>query len=94
MPPPRSGRSPLVRAALSVPTWAWSHKFKIIFAAVVIWLSLKAWKIYKTYIKPLLDIARSLKGDSPEPNKTRVNEKSKINGDGAESSSEDSQESG
>ena len=46
----------------AVPLWAWNNKFKTILIIVVVYLARKAWILYQNYVKPFLDIAKSLKG--------------------------------
>ena len=45
-----------------VPKWIWMNKYKTIAAVIVIYMARKAYILYKTYLKPLLDVAKSLKG--------------------------------
>jgi len=42
----------------------WEHKFKTLAVILLFYGSLKVWRIYNTWIRPFLDIAKSIKGDN------------------------------
>jgi hypothetical protein len=46
----------------AVPRWAYNNKFKTLALLILIYVARKAWIMYQTYVKPFLDIAKSLKG--------------------------------
>ena len=54
--------SPLVKMVKGVPKWIWLNKYKSIAALIIIYLARKAYIIYTSYVKPFLDMAKSLKG--------------------------------
>ena len=60
----KSSKKPsfLVKMVTGVPKWMWINKYKTIVAIIVIYFGRKAYIMYKTYLKPLLDVAKSLKG--------------------------------
>jgi hypothetical protein len=46
----------------AVPVWAWNNKFKTVAFLIIIYVARKAWVLYHAYVKPFLDVARSLRG--------------------------------
>ena len=57
----------LVTMVTAVPKWAYNNKFKSLALIIIIYAARKAWVMYQTYVKPFLDIAKSLKnGGSTE----------------------------
>ena len=42
----------------------WNNKFKTLAFIIFLYVLRKGWLLYKTYIRPFLDVAKSLKGDN------------------------------
>ena len=42
----------------------WNNKFKTLAFLILLYVIRKGWLLYQTYIRPFLDVAKSLKGDS------------------------------
>jgi len=89
---PPAQRSFLARILIAVPRWAWENKFKTAFVIVFAVIAHKVWTLYKTYVRPFLDIAKSLKGDSKAPNPESAAENQQDQADAVSSGSEYYQE--
>jgi hypothetical protein len=62
---------------LKVPRKMWEHKFKSVIVLLFLYLGKKAWNIYTTWIRPVLDIASSMKGDPKVPEKIKTTQVAK-----------------
>lgn len=72
----KTNQSFLMKAVTFVPRWAWNNKFKTLILLGFIWAARKAWVIYTTYIKPLLGMAKMMKGGaSPATDKGAIEPK-------------------
>ena len=64
---PSSMLGKLFQAINSIPRVCYRHKWKTLFVIFLFYAGRKVWRIYQTWVKPFMDVARQMKVEAPKP---------------------------